>query len=118
MTAGAKTTRGSDTRGAAGVAGWLRAGYNARRQRVGVWLMTVAIALFLAVAAPHFYSLSNIRAVLNDTAILGIGAAGMTVLIMAGAFDLSVTSIVGLAPIVAITLVGDSSGLLAVVISI
>ncbi len=72
--------------------------------------MTAAIALFLAVAAPHFYSLGNIRAVLNDTAILGIGAAGMTVLIMAGAFDLSVTSIVGLAPIVAITLVGDSSG--------
>jgi ribose transport system permease protein len=80
--------------------------------------MTAAIALFLAVAAPNFYSLSNIRAVLNDTAILGIGAAGMTVLIMAGAFDLSVTSIVGLAPIVAITLVGDGSGPLAVLISI
>jgi ribose transport system permease protein len=80
--------------------------------------MTAAIALFLAIAAPHFYSLSNIRVVLNDTAILGIGAAGMTVLIIAGAFDLSVTSIVGLAPIVAITLVGDSSGPLAVLISI
>lgn len=118
MTAGAKTTRGSDTRGAAAVAGWLRARNNVRRQRIGVWLMTAAIALFLAVAAPHFYSLGNIRAVLNDTAILGIGAAGMTVLIMAGAFDLSVTSIVGLAPIVAITLVGDSSGPLAMLISI
>jgi ribose transport system permease protein len=117
MTAGAKTGRGSDTRGAAAVAGWLRARYNLRRQRIGVWLMTAAIALFLAIAAPHFYSLSNIRAVLNDTAILGIGAAGMTVLIMAGAFDLSVTSIVGLAPIVAIILVGDSSGPLAVLIS-
>ncbi len=118
MTAGAKTTRGSDTRGPAAVARRLRARSNVRRQRIGVWLMTVAIALFLAVAAPHFYSLGNIRAVLNDTAILGIGAAGMTVLIMAGAFDLSVTSIVGLAPIVAITLVGDSSGPLAVLISI
>lgn len=118
MTPGAKTTPGSDTRGAAAVAAWLRARYNVRRQRIGVWLMTAAIALFLAVAAPHFYSLGNIRAVLNDTAILGIGAAGMTVLIMAGAFDLSVTSIVGLAPIVAITFVGDSSGPLAVLISI
>ena len=73
--------------------------------------MTAAIALFLAVAAPHFYGLSNIRAVLNDTAILGIGAAGMTVLIMAGAFDLSVTSIVGLPLIVAITLVGGGDGI-------
>jgi ribose transport system permease protein len=118
MTAGAKTTRGSGTRGGAAVAGWLRARYNVRRQRIGVWIMTAAIALFLAVAAPHFYSLGNVRAVLNDTAILGIGAAGMTVLIMAGAFDLSATSIIGLAPIVAITLVGDSSGPLAVLISI
>jgi ribose transport system permease protein len=66
--------------------------------------MTAAIALFLALAAAHFYSLGNIRAVLNDTAILGIGAAGMIVLIVAGAFDLSVTSTVGLVPIVAITL--------------
>jgi ribose transport system permease protein len=118
MTVGAKTTRGSDARGGAAVAGRLRARYSVRRQRIGVWLMTAAIALFLAIAAPHFYSLNNIRAVLNDTAILGIGAAGMTVLIMAGAFDLSVTSIVGLAPIVAITLVGDSNGPLAVLISI
>jgi ribose transport system permease protein len=118
MTAGAKTTPGSDAGGAAAVAGRLRARYSVRRQRIGVWLMTAAIALFLAVESPHFYSLGNIRAVLNDTAILGIGAAGMTVLIMAGAFDLSVTSIVGLAPIVAITLVGDRSGPLAVLISI
>jgi ribose transport system permease protein len=118
MTVGAKSTRCADTRGGAAVVGWLRARYNVRRQRIGVWLMTAAIAAFLAVAAPRFYSLNNIRAVLNDTAILGIGAAGMTVLIMAGAFDLSVTSIVGLAPIVAITLVGDSSGPLAVLISI
>jgi ribose transport system permease protein len=117
MTVGAKTEV-NDARGGAARAKRLRARYSIRRQRIGVWLMTAAIALFLALAAPHFYSLGNIRAVLNDTAILGIGAAGMTVLIMAGAFDLSVTSIVGLAPIVAITLVRDSSGPLAVLISI
>jgi ribose transport system permease protein len=117
MTVGAKTEV-NDARGGAVRAKRLRARYSIRRQRIGVWLMTAAIALFLALAAAHFYSLGNIRAVLNDTAILGIGAAGMTVLIMAGAFDLSVTSTVGLVPIVAITLVRDSSGPLAVLISI
>jgi ribose transport system permease protein len=105
MTVGAKTEV-NDARGGAARAKRLRARYSIRRQRIGVWLMTAAIALFLALAAPHFYSPGN------------IGAAGMTVLIMAGAFDLSVTSIVGLAPIVAITLVRDSSGPLAVLISI
>ena len=73
-----------------------------RRERSGVWILNVVILLVLAFAAPNFFSLGNIAAVLNDAAILGIGAAGMTVLIMAGAFDLSVTAIMGLAPIVAL----------------
>ncbi len=89
-----------------------------RRERTGVWILNVAILVFLAFAAPNFYAEGNIEAVLNDTAILGIGAAGMTILIMAGAFDLSVTAIMGLAPIVALRLVGNTSGGLLVLISV
>lgn len=100
------------------VAAWIRPRYRPQRQRVGVWLMTAALMLFLAVFAPNFYGEGNIEAVLNDTAILGIGAAGMTVLIMAGAFDLSVTSIVGLAPIAALKIAGNDSGLLVVLLSV
>jgi ribose transport system permease protein len=89
-----------------------------RRDRSGVWILNVAILIFLAIAAPNFYGLGNIEAVLNDTAILGIGAAGMTILIIAGAFDLSVTAIMGLAPIVALSLAGNSAGPVIVLVSV
>lgn len=89
-----------------------------RRERSGVWILTIVLLAFLAIAAPNFYGKGNIETVLSDTAILGIGASGMTVLIMAGAFDLSVTSIVGLAPIVAVKLAGNDSGILLIGVSI
>ena len=97
---------------------WRLRGLRIRRERSGVWILNVVILLILAVAAPNFYSLGNIAAVLNDAAILGIGAAGMTVLIIAGAFDLSVTAIMGLAPIVALKLAGDVNGMAIVLVSV
>ncbi len=100
------------------VAEWVRTRLRIRRERSGVWILNAVILLFLAFAAPNFYAQGNIEAVLNDTAILGIGAAGMTVLIMAGAFDLSVTAIMGLAPIVALWTAGNASGMLIVLVSI
>jgi len=88
------------------------------RERRGVWILNAALLVVLAFAAPDFYSTGNIETVLGDTAILGIVAAGMTVLIMAGAFDLSVTSIMGLAPIVAVTVAGDRNGLSLLLLSV
>ncbi|MGH7120226.1 MAG: ABC transporter permease [Acetobacteraceae bacterium] len=104
--------------GLAGFAGWLRTRARIRRERSGVWILNVVILVFLAFSSPDFFGMGNIEAVLNDTAILGIGAAGMTVLIIAGAFDLSVTAIMGLAPIVALSLAGSANGLVIVLISI
>jgi ribose transport system permease protein len=101
-----------------GIGTWLRTHVRIRRERSGVWILNAVLLVTLAVAAPNFYGAGNIQAVLNDTAILGIGAAGMTVLIMAGAFDLSVTSIIGLAPIVAVRVAGNASGLLLVLVSV
>jgi ribose transport system permease protein len=100
-----------------GVSTWIRSRVHLRRDRSGVWILNLAILVFLAFAAPNFFSFGNIEAVLNDTAILGIGAAGMTILIIAGAFDLSVTAIMGLAPIVALSLAGNSSSLALVAVS-
>jgi ribose transport system permease protein len=88
------------------------------RERRGVWILNAALLVALAIAAPDFYTTGNIETVLGDTAILGIVAAGMTVLIMAGAFDLSVTSIMGLAPIVAVSVAGNGSGLSLLLLSV
>jgi ribose transport system permease protein len=97
---------------------WLQENVRIHRERTGVWILTIAILIFLASTSRNFYGRGNIEAVLNDTAILGIGAAGMTVLIMAGAFDLSVTAIMGLAPIVALWLAGSTGGLIIVLVSV
>jgi ribose transport system permease protein len=101
-----------------GLAAWLRQRVRIRRERSGVWILNALILVFLAFAAPNFYGLGNLATVLNDAAILGIGAAGMTVLIIAGAFDLSVTAIMGLAPIVALSVAGDSAGPVIVLVSV
>jgi ribose transport system permease protein len=104
-----------------GVAGTLtrfRAQIRMRGDRSGVWILNAIILIFLAFWSPNFFNTGNIHAVLNDASILGIGAAGMTILIMAGAFDLSVTAIMGLAPIVALMLSGSLSGPLIVLVSV
>jgi len=112
------TERSEGRAGASAIGEWLRRRVRIRRERRGVWILNAVILVFLAFAAPNFFGLSNIEAVLNDTAILGIGAAGMTVLIIAGAFDLSVTAIMGLAPIVALSVAGEASGALIVLVSV
>jgi len=84
----------------------------------GVWILNIAILILLAFTARNFFRAANIETVLNDTAILGIGAAGMTVLIVAGAFDLSVSAIMGLAPIIALSVAGERSGAEIVLVSV
>jgi ribose transport system permease protein len=86
--------------------------------RLGVWILNGALLSFLAIATPNFFNIANLQAVLNDASILGIGAAVMTLLIMAGAFDLSVSSTMGLAPVLALLLFGDSYGPLIMLASV
>src|SRR6266700_5564795 len=78
--------------------------------RSGVWILNAVIILFLAIKTPNFFNTGNLQSVLNDASILGIGAAVMTLLIIAGAFDLSVSSTMGLAPVLALSLFGNSYG--------
>jgi ribose transport system permease protein len=86
--------------------------------RLGVWILNAGLLCFLGIATPNFFNIANLQAVLNDASILGIGAAAMTLLIMAGAFDLSVSSTMGLAPVLALSLFGDSYGPLIMLASV
>ncbi len=63
-------------------------------------LTLVVLGLALALAAPRFLSALNVSNVLVQSAVMAVVALGMTFVILAGGFDLSVGSIVALAGIV------------------
>jgi ribose transport system permease protein len=86
--------------------------------RRGIWILNVAILIALAVVRPRFFDSGNLESVLAQMSIVGIGAAGMTVLIAAGAFDLSVTGIMGLAPVAALTIAPHAYGLVVILLAV
>lgn len=59
------------------------------------WIMLISIVL-LSLANPNFRQPSNIANILLQASFAGIAAAGMTLLIVAGAFDLSVAGLLAL----------------------
>ncbi|MBN1835088.1 MAG: ABC transporter permease [Spirochaetales bacterium] len=65
------------------------------------WFFLVAIIVILAVTAGtinfRFFSVRNILNILEQVSVLGIVAAGATILIISGNFDISVGSMIGLA---------------------
>jgi ribose transport system permease protein len=85
--------------------------------RSGVWILNICVMSFLAVDRPNFYNAGNLQSVLSDASVLGIGALAMTLLIMAGAFDLSVSATMGLAPILGL-LCGGSGGFDILLVSV
>ena len=63
------------------------------------FLLLLAV-IILAALNPHFRQLANLRNVLLQASFAGISAAAMTLLIIAGAFDLSVAGLLGLCGVV------------------
>jgi ribose transport system permease protein len=58
-------------------------------------LLVIAVVI-LAVVNPYFRTVGNLENILLQSSFAGIGAAGMTLLIVSGAFDLSVAGLLGL----------------------
>src|ERR1700756_3044224 len=58
-------------------------------------LLLISVVI-LAAVNPYFRSVENLQNVLLQASFAGIGAAGMTLLIVSGAFDLSVADLLGL----------------------
>jgi ribose/xylose/arabinose/galactoside ABC-type transport system permease subunit len=80
-----------------------------------LWLLAI-FCLVAAATNQYFATLSNVQSVLTQASFTGITAAGMTLVIISGAFDLSVGSILALASIVvtvAVTHSGIGVGLVA-----
>ncbi len=72
-------------------------------------LVVIVLTLFVALsfASPYFLTWGNLRAVILSFSTEGIGVVGMTILIIAGGFDLSVGAVMALAMAVAARLAGD-----------
>ena len=62
----------------------------------------VAVLLFVYFVAPTFFAPANLVNLLRQTAINGIIASGMTILMISGGFDLSVGGMVALSGVLAI----------------
>jgi ribose/xylose/arabinose/galactoside ABC-type transport system permease subunit len=70
------------------------------RREAGMIAGLLALSVALWIATPHFLTASNLLNVVEQSAIIGIIAVGMTFVILTGGIDLSVGSIVALSGIV------------------
>ncbi|WP_187270755.1 ABC transporter permease [Lacisediminihabitans profunda] len=94
------------------------------RSRVGAILFSrnsalvaliVLLVIVISIVNPHYSTLSNIGVLARQTAILGIPAIGMTLLIVAGYVDLSIGSVFSLVSVSA-TVVASGLGLVPAIL--
>lgn len=71
-------------------------------ERYGISAVLVVVWAIAALTLPNFASRDNLLNVLRQSSFVGVAAVGMTVAIIAGTFDLSVGSTLGLAAWVAV----------------
>ncbi len=77
-------------------------------------LFTVVGLVVLSLVQPEFRQLGNLRSVLLQASFSGLSASAMTLLIVAGMFDLSVAGIVGLTAVMVATVMPHTTVGLAV----
>jgi ribose/xylose/arabinose/galactoside ABC-type transport system permease subunit len=71
-------------------------------------LMLVAVLFALAIG-PRFFSGANLELMARQTAIVGVAALGMTMVVVSGGIDLSVGSVIALSTVVTALLLRDGS---------
>lgn len=82
----------------------------------GIVVSFVLIVAYLSLASPVFLSAQNLANVLEQSAAIGIVAAGGTLVIIAGGFDLSVGAIFALSGVVA-AMVANAAGVPAGIVA-
>ena len=66
------------------------------RKELGALTGLILLCIVMSFASPYFLSLTNLMNVLRQSTLIGIVAAGMTMIIITGGIDLSVGSILSL----------------------
>ncbi len=72
----------------------------AANQWVLLLALTIALGIFTGLNNDRFFNERNLMNILEQSAVLGLVAAGATILIISGNFDISVGAIVGLCAVV------------------
>jgi ribose transport system permease protein len=85
--------------GSSGLARTLR--WIGRRPETGIVLVMLALGAYLSWANPRFLSLDNFMNIARNYSDIGIGAVGMTLVLIIGGIDLSVASVMALGGLVA-----------------
>jgi ribose/xylose/arabinose/galactoside ABC-type transport system permease subunit len=62
--------------------------------------LLILVAIAIGLVNPYFRTATNLQNVLLQSSFSGIGAAGMTLLIVSGAFDLSVAGLLGFCAVI------------------
>ncbi len=78
------------------------------------FLLVISVGI-LALVNPYFRTVGNLENILLQASFAGIGAAGMTLLIVSGAFDLSVAGLLGLCGVLISELLPSQGVVLTVV---
>lgn len=66
------------------------------RKELGALTGLILLCIVMSFASPYFLSLTNLMNVLRQSTLIGIVAAGMTMIIITGGIDLSVGSVLSL----------------------
>jgi ribose transport system permease protein len=91
----------------------------ASNQWILLLIVTIALALYTGSVNSRFWSTPNLINILEQISVLGLVAAGATILIIAGNFDISVGSLIGLAACVAAMLIlAGVPGFLAALVAV
>jgi ribose transport system permease protein len=77
----------------------------ASNQWVLLLLLIALLGIVTGLINPRFFDVRNLVSILDQSAVLGLVAAGATMLIIAGNFDISVGAIIGLACVIMAMLV-------------
>jgi ribose transport system permease protein len=72
----------------------------AANQWVLILLLTIGLGIFTGLINERFFNPRNIVSILEQSSVLGLVAAGATILIISGNFDISVAAIIGLAAVI------------------
>lgn len=93
----------------------LRVAAGLKRLPALVYVIAVLLVVF-GQLSPHFLTGGNLVEILRQSAVLGILSLGMTVLMISGAIDLSVGSVMSFVGVIAGTMLADGQSLVVIVV--